>query len=144
MNRKTLSFQWKLRHLRATVLTQSNIQLTGTKHRAIAKCQEYNIGYTESNTYIIYTCFGSGFVASSVLIFFSFIFCKVKTFSNPNKMGKVKKEKKSADETQEIGEVSIKEEDTYEDKLKHCSVIAQPMASKKLTKKCMKLIKKGQ
>lgn len=58
-------------------------------------------------------------------------------------MGKVKKEKQSADETQEIGEVSIKEEDTYEDKLKNCSVIAKPMAPKKLTKKCLKLIKKG-
>lgn len=59
-------------------------------------------------------------------------------------MGKVKKEKQqSADETQDIAEVTIKEEDTYEDKLKNCSVIAQPMASKKLTKKCLKLIKKG-
>lgn len=58
-------------------------------------------------------------------------------------MGKVKKEKQSADETQEIGEVSVKEEDTYEDKLKNCSVIAKPMAPKKLTKKCLKLIKKG-
>lgn len=58
-------------------------------------------------------------------------------------MGKVKKEKQSADETQDITEVSIKEEDTYEDKLKNCSVIAKPMAPKKLTKKCLKLIKKG-
>lgn len=62
---------------------------------------------------------------------------------NPSKMGKVKKEKQSADETQEIAEVTIKEEDTYEDKLKNCSVIAKPMAPKKLTKKCLKLIKKG-
>lgn len=58
-------------------------------------------------------------------------------------MGKIKKEKQSADETQEIGDVSVKEEDTYEDKLKNCSIIAKPMAPKKLTKKCLKLIKKG-
>lgn len=58
-------------------------------------------------------------------------------------MGKVKREKPSTDDTQDIGEVSIKEEDTYEDKLKNCSVIAKPMAPKKLTKKCLKLIKKG-
>lgn len=58
-------------------------------------------------------------------------------------MGKVKKEKQqSADDT--VGDVSIKEEDTYDDKLKHCSIIAQPMAPKKLTKKCLKLIKKGE
>lgn len=57
------------------------------------------------------------------------------------KMGKVKKEKQSADDT--VGDVSIKEEDTYDDKLKNCSIIAQPMAPKKLTKKCLKLIKKG-
>lgn len=58
-------------------------------------------------------------------------------------MGKVKKEKQSADETQEIGDVSFKEEDSYDDKLKNCSIIAKPMAPKKLTKKCLKLIKKG-
>lgn len=58
-------------------------------------------------------------------------------------MGKVKKEKPSADESQNIGEVSVKEEDTYDDKLKNCAIIAQPMAPKKLTKKCLKLIKKG-
>lgn len=56
-------------------------------------------------------------------------------------MGKVKKEKQSADDT--VGDVSIKEEDTYDDKLKNVSIIAQPMAPKKLTKKCLKLIKKG-
>lgn len=56
-------------------------------------------------------------------------------------MGKVKKEKQSADDT--VGDVSIKEEDTYDDKLKNASIIAQPMAPKKLTKKCLKLIKKG-
>lgn len=58
-------------------------------------------------------------------------------------MGKVKKEKLSADETQEIGDVTIKTEDTYEDKLVNVNAIAQPMASKKLAKKCYKLIKKG-
>lgn len=58
-------------------------------------------------------------------------------------MGKVKREKKSADETQEIGNVSIKEEDNYDEKIKNCSIIAKPMAPKKLTKKCLKLIKKG-
>lgn len=57
-----------------------------------------------------------------------------------NKMGKIKKEK--LDETVE-GDVSIKEEDTYEDKVKLCSIIAKPLAPKKLTKKCLKLIKKG-
>lgn len=58
-------------------------------------------------------------------------------------MGKVKKEKQSADESVNIGDVSVKEEDTYDEKLKNCSIIAQPMAPKKLTKKCLKLIKKG-
>lgn len=57
-------------------------------------------------------------------------------------MGKVKKEKQSADDS--VMDVSIKEEDTYDEKLKNCNVIAQPMAPKKLTKKCLKLIKKGE
>lgn len=55
----------------------------------------------------------------------------------------MKKEKQSADESMDVSAVSIKEEDTYEDKLKNCSIIAKPMAPKKLTKKCLKLIKKG-
>lgn len=55
-------------------------------------------------------------------------------------MGKVKKEK--LDETTET-KVSVKEEDTYDDKVRRCSIIAKPMAPKKLTKKCLKLIKKG-
>lgn len=42
---------------------------------------------------------------------------------------------------------AIKTEDfselTYEEKVAHCNVIAKPMASKKLAKKCFKLIKKG-
>merc|ERR1740123_732247 len=40
-------------------------------------------------------------------------------------------------------EESILEGPTYEDKLKFVSVIAKPMASKKLTKKVYKIIKKG-
>lgn len=44
-------------------------------------------------------------------------------------------------------DVSIKTEDfselTYEEKVANCNVIAKPMASKKLAKKCYKLIKKG-
>jgi len=35
------------------------------------------------------------------------------------------------------------EELSYEEKVKNCSIIAKPMASKKLTKKCYKLIKKA-
>lgn len=54
-------------------------------------------------------------------------------------MGKIKKEKTSElDDTKEI-----KDEDTYEEKLQYASAIAKPMAPKKLTKKCYKLIKKG-
>lgn len=56
-------------------------------------------------------------------------------------MGKVKKEK--LEETADTIEVSVKEEDTYDDKVQRCSIIAKPMAPKKLTKKCLKLIKKG-
>ncbi|XP_045476664.1 H/ACA ribonucleoprotein complex subunit 2-like protein [Harmonia axyridis] len=32
---------------------------------------------------------------------------------------------------------------TYEEKVANCSIIAKPMASKKLTKKCYKLVKKA-
>ncbi|GJQ75996.1 NHP2 [Trypoxylus dichotomus] len=54
-------------------------------------------------------------------------------------MGKIKQE--TPDTTQEI---SIKQEElSYEEKLSYVSVIAKPMASKKLTKKCYKLIKKA-
>lgn len=55
-------------------------------------------------------------------------------------MGKIKKE---VVEEEAVGDVTIKEEDTYEDKIKNLCAIAQPLASKKLTKKVMKLIKKG-
>lgn len=57
-------------------------------------------------------------------------------------MGKVKKEK--LDDTVEIKQESdIKEEDSYEDKLNNICAIAKPLASKKLTKRIYKLIKKG-
>lgn len=55
-------------------------------------------------------------------------------------MGKVKKE---VQDTEANESVAIKEEDTYEDKVKHANKIASPMAPKKLTKKLYKLIKKG-
>lgn len=57
-------------------------------------------------------------------------------------MGKVKKEKMdvSVDVKEEP---EIKEEDTYEDKVKNVCKIAAPLASKKLTKRVYKLIKKG-
>lgn len=55
-------------------------------------------------------------------------------------MGKVKKEKVDAENE---AEVSIKQEDCYEDKLAFVSAIAKPMASKKIAKKCYKLIKKA-
>lgn len=55
-------------------------------------------------------------------------------------MGKVKKEKPD----QEVeADVSIKQEDNYDDKLAFVSPIAKPMASKKIAKKCYKLIKKA-
>lgn len=53
-------------------------------------------------------------------------------------MGKIKKEV-AADPM----DASVKEEDTYEDKILFASPIAKPMASRKLSKKCYKLIKKG-
>ncbi|XP_028166343.1 H/ACA ribonucleoprotein complex subunit 2-like protein [Ostrinia nubilalis] len=56
-------------------------------------------------------------------------------------MGKVKQEPVDQDEQ---GDVSIKSEpQNYEDKVGHCSVIAKPMAPKKLSKKIYKLIKKS-
>jgi len=54
-------------------------------------------------------------------------------------MGKGEKQKKDTS----VMEESILEGPTYEDKLKFVSVIAKPMASKKLTKKVYKIIKKG-
>lgn len=37
----------------------------------------------------------------------------------------------------------VVEEKSYDEKVANCSVIAKPMATKKLAKKCYKLIKKG-
>lgn len=55
-------------------------------------------------------------------------------------MGKTKKDK----EEMEIDvKPDVPDEMTYEQKLEFVSIIAKPMASKKLTKKCYKLIKKG-
>ncbi|XP_026462082.1 H/ACA ribonucleoprotein complex subunit 2-like protein [Ctenocephalides felis] len=57
-------------------------------------------------------------------------------------MGKTKTNTESQDVS--LADVTIKEEQlSYEDKLKNASIIAQPMAPKKLTKKCYKLIKKA-
>uniref|UniRef100_T1DIY6 H/ACA ribonucleoprotein complex subunit 2 n=1 Tax=Psorophora albipes TaxID=869069 RepID=T1DIY6_9DIPT len=54
-------------------------------------------------------------------------------------MGKVKVEKQDADVDTSV----VKEEDTYDEKLRNVNSIAQPMASKKLTKKIHKLIEKA-
>lgn len=59
-------------------------------------------------------------------------------------MGKIKTEPvEAADESIAVTNVSVKEEDTYDDKMKFVNSIAKPMASKKLAKKCYKLIKKA-
>uniref|UniRef100_A0A182JBA6 H/ACA ribonucleoprotein complex subunit 2 n=1 Tax=Anopheles atroparvus TaxID=41427 RepID=A0A182JBA6_ANOAO len=57
-------------------------------------------------------------------------------------MGKVKAEKVEAME-EAADDSTVKEEDSYDDKLRNASAIAQPMASKKLTKKIHKLIEKA-
>lgn len=55
-------------------------------------------------------------------------------------MGKVKQEPVEQDDQN----VTIKTEpQTYDEKVDHCSVIAKPMAPKKLGKKIYKLIKKS-
>ena len=54
-------------------------------------------------------------------------------------MGKIKVEKVEG----EVDTSIVKEEDTYDEKLKNASAIAQPMASRKLTKKIHKLIEKA-
>merc|ERR1739848_945144 len=56
---------------------------------------------------------------------------------------KMGKEKKVLDESHTNGDTSVVEEISYEDRLKFVSIIAHPMASKKLTKKLYKCIKKG-
>lgn len=57
-------------------------------------------------------------------------------------MGKSKNQSATTTDIEDAN-VSIKEEDTYCEKLKNANRIASPMASKKLTKKCYKLVKKG-
>lgn len=57
-------------------------------------------------------------------------------------MGKVKQEPTE----QEDLDISVKAEpqaQSYDEKIDHCSVIAKPMAPKKLSKKIYKLIKKS-
>ncbi|XP_055627534.1 H/ACA ribonucleoprotein complex subunit 2-like protein [Toxorhynchites rutilus septentrionalis] len=54
-------------------------------------------------------------------------------------MGKIKVEKPDS----EIDTTIVKEEDTYDEKLKNANAISQPMAPKKLTKKIHKLIEKA-
>lgn len=54
-------------------------------------------------------------------------------------MGKIKQEKPDTD----LDTTVVKEEDTYDEKLRNVNAISQPMASKKLTKKIHKLIEKG-
>ena len=59
-------------------------------------------------------------------------------------MGKIKTEPLDESVAEiDTTNVTVKEEDTYEDKLKFVNSIAQPMASKKMSKKCYKLIKKA-
>lgn len=54
-------------------------------------------------------------------------------------MGKIKSENDATPP-----QTTVKDEElSYEEKLENVSIIAKPMASKKLTKKCYKLIKKG-
>ncbi|XP_058460851.1 H/ACA ribonucleoprotein complex subunit 2-like protein [Malaya genurostris] len=54
-------------------------------------------------------------------------------------MGKIKTEKLDTDMDMSV----VKEEDTYDEKLRNANAISQPMASKKLTKKIHKLIEKA-
>lgn len=59
-------------------------------------------------------------------------------------MGKTKKDSESENNANNTTlEVEGSDELTYEQKLENVSIIAKPMAPKKLTKKCYKLIKKG-
>ncbi|KAH8379717.1 hypothetical protein KR009_006796 [Drosophila setifemur] len=60
-------------------------------------------------------------------------------------MVKVKVERsEDADASVQVsGDVTIKEEETYDDKLVFVNAIAKPMAGKKLSKKCYKLVKKA-
>lgn len=60
-------------------------------------------------------------------------------------MVKVKVEKaEDADTSIKVNEsVTVKDEETYDDKLLFVHAIAKPMAGKKLAKKCYKLVKKA-
>lgn len=60
-------------------------------------------------------------------------------------MVKVKVEKtEDADTSIKVNEsVTVKDEETYDDKLLFVNAIAKPMAGKKLAKKCYKLVKKA-
>lgn len=60
-------------------------------------------------------------------------------------MVKVKLEKaEDADTSIKVNEsVTVKDEETYDDKLLFVNAIAKPMAGKKLAKKCYKLVKKA-
>lgn len=56
-------------------------------------------------------------------------------------MTKIKTEPMDEDE---VKDVKVKlEQDTYEYKLRFVNAISKPMASKKLTKRCYKLVKKA-
>lgn len=55
-------------------------------------------------------------------------------------MGKVKQEPVDPEDQKDE---KVKTEQSYDDKVGDCSVIAKPMASKKLSKKIYKLIKKS-
>lgn len=58
-------------------------------------------------------------------------------------MGKIKQEKDDS-QNMNTSNLKVKEEElSYEEKIENCSIIAKPMASKKLSKKCYKLVKKG-
>lgn len=60
-------------------------------------------------------------------------------------MVKVKVEHaEDADTSIKVNEsVTVKDEETYDDKLLFVNAIAKPMAGKKLAKKCYKLVKKA-
>ncbi|XP_067648516.1 H/ACA ribonucleoprotein complex subunit 2-like protein [Eurosta solidaginis] len=59
-------------------------------------------------------------------------------------MGKIKTEPIDPDTAViSTANVTVKEEESYEDKLKYVNSISQPMASRKIAKKCYKLIKKA-
>ena len=74
-------------------------------------------------------------VSRELVYYFHLHFLKLKVFFKV-KMGKEKKEKKALDESQTNGtNGDTTDEISYEDRLNFVSVIAKPMASKKLAKK---------